>query len=367
MTLRPRQTGPPGTFDPATRTGVGQAVEADPTEEATVSTLPVPMEYVRTVIELAGLAPSVHNTQPWHFAWDGTALEVREDPARALPVIDPTGRERVLSCGAAVLHAELALSRLGWAHTTTLLPHGEDDEVLALLEVTGRRQGTAREHDLADAVALRTTDRDPYSDLAVPPAVLDALRVAAETEQAWLRTVSADRDEVDVQVLLAHADALQRADPAYLAELAAWRTEAGSTGVPTRGLPQVPAEERASSLALRDFDAGAAQSQPARGVHEDPPPAEHPTVVVIGTSGDSRRNWLEAGRATARVLLSATVEGVAAQPLSAVLEVPATRARLRNALGVVGHPQMVLRLGYGSRGPVSKRLPIGDVLDVVDS
>lgn len=330
-----------------------------------MTTSPVPMEDVRTVVELAGLAPSVHNTQPWHFSWNGAAFDVREDLARALPVIDPTGRERLLSCGAAVLHAELALTRLGWATTTTLLPDGEDDEVLARLEVTGRRQGTAREHDLSDAVARRTTDRDPYTDLPVPAAVLDALRAAAETEQAWLRPVDPDRDEVDVQVLLAHADALQRADPAYLAELAAWRTEAGSTGVQTRGLPQVPAEERASSLALRDFDPGVAR-QAARDVHEDPPPAEHPTVVVLGTSGDSRRSWLHAGRATARVLLTATVEGVAAQPLTAVLEAPATRARLRNALGVVGHPQMVLRLGYGSRGPVSRRLTVEEILDVVD-
>lgn len=345
---------------------MGQAQHVRKTEEAAVSTSPLPMQDVRTVVELAGLAPSVHNTQPWRFSWNGSALEVREDPTRALPVIDPTGRERVLSCGAAVLHAELALTRLGWAATTTLLPEGEDDEVLARLVVTGHRQGTAREDDLSDAVARRTTDRDPYTDLAVPPDVLDALRVAAETEHAWLRPVHPDRDEVDVQVLLAQADVLQRADPAYLAELAAWRTEAGWTGVPTRGLPQVPAEERASSLALRDFDAGL-DRQPARDVHEDAPPAEHPTVVVLSTSGDSRRSWLDAGRATARVLLTATVEGVAAQPLTAVLEVPATRARLGNALGVVGHPQMVLRLGYGSQGPVSRRLPVEDVLDVVDA
>lgn len=235
-----------------------------------MSTSPVPMQDVRTVVELAGLAPSVHNTQPWRFSWNGSALEVREDAARALPVIDPTGRERVLSCGAAVLHAELALTRLGWAATTTLLPDGEDDEVLARPVVTGHRQGTAREDDLSDAVARRTTDPDPYTDLSVPPDVLDALRVAAETEHAWLRPVHPERDEVDVQVLLAQADALQRADPAYLAELAGWRSEAGSTGVPTRGLPQVPAEERASSLALRDYDAGAARDQPARGTDDDP-------------------------------------------------------------------------------------------------
>lgn len=46
------------------------------------------------VAELAALAPSVHNTQPWSFTWDGVSLGVREDPSRSLPVLDPSGRER---------------------------------------------------------------------------------------------------------------------------------------------------------------------------------------------------------------------------------------------------------------------------------
>jgi hypothetical protein len=75
-------------------------------------------EEVRTVVELAGLAPSVHNSQPWRFAWDGRALELREDRTRALPVLDPSGRERVLSCGAALLGAQLALDELGCAADT---------------------------------------------------------------------------------------------------------------------------------------------------------------------------------------------------------------------------------------------------------
>ena len=74
------------------------------------------------VVELASLAPSVHNTQPWRFTWDGVSLGVREDPARSLPVLDPTGRERIVSCGAAVLHARLAFAERGWDVETAVLP-----------------------------------------------------------------------------------------------------------------------------------------------------------------------------------------------------------------------------------------------------
>jgi hypothetical protein len=52
------------------------------------------------VVEAATRAPSVHNTQPWRFTASGDRLAVRLDPERALPVLDPTGRPQVISCGA---------------------------------------------------------------------------------------------------------------------------------------------------------------------------------------------------------------------------------------------------------------------------
>lgn len=327
------------------------------------STMPT-VDEVRTVVQVAGLAPSVHNTQPWRFTWDGAGLDLREEMSRALPVLDPSGRERVLSCGAAALQAELAFAEFGWATDVTLLPEGERAEVLARLRITGRKEATAEEHALVAAAARRTTDRDPYQPRQIPVDVLARLRAAAECQGAWLRVVDPVRDEVTVDVLSAHADDLQRRDPAYLAELACWRTETGVQGVRTRALPEVPHEERGSNLSLRDFDAASGPGD-ARRRSSEPPRAENPSVVVLGTGGDGRRDWLIAGRATARVLLQATVENVAAQPLTAVLEVSATRARLRSSLCLVGHPQMVLRLGYGTHGPVSGRLPVDQILDVL--
>ena len=54
------------------------------------------------------IAPSAHNTQPWRFAplADGR-IAVRWDPARALPVSDPTSRDLFLGLGAAVESARL--------------------------------------------------------------------------------------------------------------------------------------------------------------------------------------------------------------------------------------------------------------------
>jgi hypothetical protein len=85
----------------------------------------------------------------------------------------------------------------------------------------------------------------------------------------------------------------------------------------------------------------------------------------MGTEDDDRRAWLASGRALGRLLLHATAAGLAASPLTQALDWPATRARLRTRLSLVGHPQMLLRMGYPPEAPpaaVSGRRPVGEVL-----
>ena len=65
------------------------------------------------------------------------------------------------------------------------------------------------------------------------------------------------------------------------------------------------------------------------------------------------------------MLLRATAEGVAASPLTQALDWPATRSRMQSRLSLVGHPQMLLRMGYPpdtSGQAVSGRRPVADVL-----
>lgn len=312
---------------------------------------------LRTAVELASLAPSVHNTQPWRFTWDGSALTVHEDPERSLPVLDPSGRERRISCGSAVLMARLAFAELGYSIETELHRWSAAEPYrLATIRVTGRAQPSAEESALAQAIPRRTTDRDPFDTRPLPKELLTALRSSAEQEGASLHVLGEESEAatVELQVLLSHADDSQRADPAYLDELARWRRDREAEGIPARALPSVPAELRGSSWTLRDFTAGEPR---AAGTGSEPPTPEHPAVVVLMTDGDGPDDWLVAGQALARVLLRATVDFVAAQPLTQVLEVPVLRARMRHVLGGVGHPQMLLRLGYGHTGPTSRRRP----------
>lgn len=61
-------------------------------------------------VERASLAPSVHNTQPWHFVVRPDVLELHDESDRQLRALDPTGRQLVISCGCALFNARVALA-----------------------------------------------------------------------------------------------------------------------------------------------------------------------------------------------------------------------------------------------------------------
>jgi len=210
------------------------------------------------------------------------------------------------------------------------------------------------------AIATRHTSREPFSDKPVAEETVRELRQAAASEGAWLRIIDTPEDATAIAVLLAKADEVQAADPAYVEELRKWthRGDSGD-GIPSSAVPLTAPTERGSNYRLRDF---VADREPEATSPHEPPPVERPLVVVLGTADDDVPAWIAAGQALGRLLLTATAHGVTASPLTQALEFPATRARLASELGVIGHPQMLLRLGYGESGAPTPRRPVDDVL-----
>ena len=55
--------------------------------------------HLEDIINVARLAPSVHNVQPWLVRTKGYHIEVMLDPKQTLHEGDPTGRQSVVSLG----------------------------------------------------------------------------------------------------------------------------------------------------------------------------------------------------------------------------------------------------------------------------
>ncbi|MBC7638217.1 MAG: hypothetical protein H7231_00385 [Rhodoferax sp.] len=310
-------------------------------------------DLVRHVVEAATLAPSVHNTQPWRFVTRAAGFDLYADPARQLAVLDPAGRQLHLSCGAALAHARVAARAMGADAAVELLPT-DDPTLLARVELSIGQPADDSEVVLAQALLTRHTGRGVYDDEPVEPALLDALQAVVDQEGAMLRYVRG-AEMVELEVLLSEADAREQRDPDYRRELASWVRDTGDDGVPSDALADLSG--RGSSLRLRDFSL----SSPEQGSGQAPV-AEHPDVAVLTTVGDSPQAWLHAGQAGGLLLLHAAVHGVQGQPLGQVTDTEGPRRRLSAVLGLVGVPQLVLRLGYARGHAATSRRALGDVL-----
>ena len=286
-------------------------------------------------------APSILNTQPWRWRISGNVAELRADDSRKVDSLDPDARLLVLSCGIALHHARVALAAEGVRVEVAYLPDDGDGEgPLATIRYTGKVEIGSEARRLRRAMATRHTDRRPFADTPVPDSTLEELRHAAESAGAHLHLPRSE-DIVTLTVAAGHAASAERADPAYLAELAEWvrRADGGTDGVPVT--TTVPSAAR--PVPIREFVADGVDRST---VHDGLTLVDrHARYAVVFTDGDTQRDWLAAGEALSAILLTATVNGLATSPMSDLVEVASSRALLRAMLAAVGYPAIVVRIG----------------------
>ncbi|WP_131765833.1 Acg family FMN-binding oxidoreductase [Candidatus Protofrankia californiensis] len=302
-------------------------------------------DLARRIVEAAGLAPSIHNTQPWRWRVGEYDLALFADTSRQLHIADPDGRQLLLSCGAALLHARLAVRAAGLVPDVTLFPSGGDDldaGPLATIRITGGQPADPQDEALLAATHHRHTDRRPFDPRPLEPEHLRALRLAAEAEGAWLVSLDDTDLRIDTSVLIARADWLENHDPAYRTELESWSraTPDAEDGIP-RDVVIGSDQPRQSEFAIRDFNV---VGEP--GLHLEQTGVERPGVLLIGTDADTAAERLRAGQAMERVLLTATARGIATSPLGQAVDLDVTRELLRHSVGGLGHIQMIIRVGY---------------------
>lgn len=115
------------------------------------------------VLRALSKAPSVHATQPWALEPGSDAVSLVERFDVTLPACDPLGRDRTISCGAALTNVVVAIRALGGAGRITLQPKGKYSELVATVTTTPAEAPTAKERALREAVDRRHSYRLPFS------------------------------------------------------------------------------------------------------------------------------------------------------------------------------------------------------------
>jgi nitroreductase len=310
-------------------------------------------EQVAELVHAATLAPSMHNTQPWRFRLlrDAETIELYADPDRMLPRSDPHGRAVHIGCGAALFNLRVAAATAGRQALVRLLPATSEPLLLASVRLAGQHRPDETDRELYAAIPARHSNRGPYSGRPVPPGVRAELVAAAQFEGATL-SLPGQAETHRLLRLIADAECDLIGDPGYRDELARWvGGERDKDGIP--GSAAGPRDPRGSTP-VRDFlgghTAGYAWFE------------EQPQLAVLSTATSTKLDWLRAGQALQRVLLTATQHGIATSLLTQPLET-SDAWQVRDPMSGRGTPQLILRIGYGLPAPASPRRPVSDVLD----
>lgn len=258
----------------------------------------------RMMIELlnaAIMAPSMRGTQAWRYRahLDSQTIELYADRERTRRYGDPSGRAVHIACGAALFNLRLAAAVAGWQPVLQLLPDPGEPRLLATVRLAGPHHAQRDEHELHAAIFQRCTSRLPPAAPLVPSPVLAEFAEAATLEGVLLTFPEHEESE-----RLPHL--------VFDAE----RTEAG--------------------VARR---AGLSRS------------------AVLSTHSDGRLDWLRAGQALQRILLTAAIRGTTVSFPDQLLET--ADPRLAQDPPLTGmRPQFVLRFGYAPLVPAEQHHPV---------
>lgn len=321
------------------------------------SAVRIPDDRAGYLVATAARAPSVHNTQPWLFRVGLHSIELLCDPRRKL-LVDPTGREMLISCGAALFGLRLAMRCLGYKPSVRLFPDPARPDLLAHLVPRLGPPMSRTEREMLRAVPHRHTHRGAFEPGPLPPGLLTWLQAEALAEDAALVLVRDWPVHRQLAALTAAADHELGADPRIRAEVRRWTHGADSVvrdGVPALAFPAVP-PYRAERLSQRDFDLGRHMGTLPQAV--DAPAA----TAVLVTPGDTPADWIRAGQALHRVLLRAATQWVSAtlhtQPMESVI----IRNAIRRELAVLGMPQVALQFGLARTARATVRRPVDEFL-----
>ena len=315
--------------------------------------VPIPAESVAGLLSTAARAPSILNSQPWLFRVGTYAIDLYADPSRKLHS-DRSGREMLISCGAALFGLRLAIRSIGYEPVVGVLPDIENPGLLARVRLGELAPVTGAERAMIEAIPHRHTHRGAFADVPLPRGLLIRLQHDAVVERAALAII--DRPVAYAQLAgLMNKTAGQlsagqqaRADALRWVRLPASRAR---DGVPVSAIAAASGP-RPGRLVQRDLDLG-------RGAGEltevGPPPA---TTAVLLTAADTRADWLRAGQALHRLLAHAASQWVFASLYSQPLESEPARAAIRSRLALPGAPQLVLQFGVAKATHATARRPV---------
>lgn len=142
---------------------------------------------METLIHYANMAPSPHNNQPWLFKCDENKIQVRLNPDRLIPSLDPGNRHSVFAIGAALENLVVAAAYHGYRPSLRYFQQRGETDPIAEVEMQSTHLSPGSDDEtLFHQIPKRHTNRYPYGRTLLPQSWLEWVTKTADTDHTRL-------------------------------------------------------------------------------------------------------------------------------------------------------------------------------------
>ncbi len=138
-------------------------------------------EYIHKILESALQAPSGENSQPWKFRVVGTTIEHYHNPQSDTSIYNYKNRGSFVAHGAAIENMCIAAAALGYKATVSLFPASDNPDYIARITITPSPSSDQSAKKLYSTIALRTSNRKPYTQVPLRPEHAEELLLVAQS------------------------------------------------------------------------------------------------------------------------------------------------------------------------------------------
>ncbi|MBW3569348.1 hypothetical protein KY385_04425 [Candidatus Parcubacteria bacterium] len=296
---------------------------------------------IKQILEIARLAPSVHNTQPWLVEVNENKLSIKPDEEHTLKQGDPTGRQTTISLGifseAAIIGAEsigLQIDNLQYSKR----------QINLSLIPSNKVSSSAKE--LAANLCTRVSDRSFFQKTELNNTKIQTIKQAWSSDAIKIWVMNDPEFIKKLAGYTASGIRLALSNPEFRSELSKylvrpWSSKLRGIAVKSLCIPYFLAIAQPEILRLGLFGDKEAVLEKKRWLSAS-------TVVLITSKGDLHKDWFEAGRAYLRASLAVEHLGLSQATSAATVEAATFHEDVEKLLGTKQRLQAVIRVGTGS-------------------
>lgn len=316
-------------------------------------------DYIK-MVEAAIKAPSGHNSQPWFFQLEDSAINILPNMEEILPIVDKSNRELFISLGAATENLCIEASVLGYDSNV------EIDEANKKIVVHLNRSNSIIADSLHKSIESRQTNRKLYNNKMVSDDIILNLNNLPLTDDINRYIISKNDSMFNIlKSYIEKGNELQMNDKAFKNELLKCmrfnntEVKRNPTGLTykTMGAPAMPSF--VSKFIIKSYLKPNKQN---KGDLKKIESSSH--LVLFTTKSNTLREWVDLGRHLQRFLLATTQQNIANAYMNQPCEIDELTLEIQKNVGQIKseYPTLLLRIGYAEPTPFSPRKKVNDVI-----